>query len=73
MLARKFHTDPATACETLMDTASGSDCSSGGMEHTVVVATNRLPCLHQDSRCLATNQYEICGLDPRLRGDAATS
>jgi len=61
-LARKFHTDPATACENLMDTASGSDCSSGGMEHTAVVATHRLPCLHQDSRRLATNQYEICGL-----------
>ncbi|MBM3857387.1 MAG: hypothetical protein FJ390_05410 [Verrucomicrobia bacterium] len=45
-----------------MDTASGSDCSSGGMEHTAVAATHRLPCLHQDSRRLATNQYEICGL-----------
>jgi|GEM_PF-44111 len=61
-LARKFHTDSATACETLMDTESGSDCSSGGMEHTAVVATHRLPCLHQDSRRLATNQYEICRL-----------
>ncbi|MBM3856742.1 MAG: hypothetical protein FJ390_02120 [Verrucomicrobia bacterium] len=45
-----------------MDTASGSDCSSGGMEHTAVVATHRLPCLHQNSQRLATNQYEICGL-----------
>ncbi|MBM3857865.1 MAG: bifunctional folylpolyglutamate synthase/dihydrofolate synthase, partial [Verrucomicrobia bacterium] len=52
----------------LMDTASGSDCSSGGMEHTAVVATHRLPFLHQDSRRLATNQYEICGLeDPHDR------
>ncbi|MBM3856536.1 MAG: hypothetical protein FJ390_01060 [Verrucomicrobia bacterium] len=45
-----------------MDTASYSDYSSGGMEHTAVVVPHRLPCLHQDSRRLATDQYEICGL-----------
>jgi hypothetical protein len=30
-LARIFHTDSATACEHLMDTASASNCSSGSM------------------------------------------
>ncbi|MCF7729494.1 MAG: hypothetical protein K9M81_03900 [Chthoniobacterales bacterium] len=38
-----------------MDTASASNCSSGSMKHTAVVAIHHL-------RCLATNQYEICGL-----------
>jgi hypothetical protein len=32
------------------------------MKHTAVVAIHHLPCLHQDSQRLATNQYEICGL-----------
>ena len=32
------------------------------MKHTAVVAIHHLPCLHQDSRRLATNQYEISGL-----------
>ncbi|MCF7728883.1 MAG: hypothetical protein K9M81_00795, partial [Chthoniobacterales bacterium] len=45
-----------------MDTASASNCSSGSMKHTAVVAIHHPPCLHQDSRRLATNQYEICGL-----------
>ncbi|MCF7729592.1 MAG: hypothetical protein K9M81_04400 [Chthoniobacterales bacterium] len=45
-----------------MDTASASNCSSGSMKHTAVVAIHHLPCLHQDSQRLATNQYEICGL-----------
>ncbi|KAB2643738.1 MAG: hypothetical protein DVB29_04715 [Verrucomicrobia bacterium] len=45
-----------------MDTASASNCSSGSMKHTAVVAIHHLPCLNQDSRRLATNQYEICGL-----------
>ena len=61
-LTRIFHTDSAAACEHLMDTASVSNCSSGSMKHTAVVAIHHLPCLHQDSRRLATNQYEICGL-----------
>jgi len=60
-LARIFHTDSAAACENLMDTASASNCSSGSMKHTAVVAIHHLPCLDQDSRHLATNQYEICG------------
>ena len=33
------------------------------MKHTAVVAIHHLPCLHQDSRRLATNQYEISGLN----------
>ncbi|MCF7729998.1 MAG: hypothetical protein K9M81_06495, partial [Chthoniobacterales bacterium] len=53
-------------CEHLMDTASASNCSSGSMKHTAVVAIHHPPCLHQDSRRPATNQYEICGLDPYL-------
>ncbi|MCF7729891.1 MAG: hypothetical protein K9M81_05940 [Chthoniobacterales bacterium] len=57
-----FHTDSAAACEHLMDTASASNCSLGSMKHTAIVAIHHLPCLHQDSRHLATNQYEICGL-----------
>ena len=61
-LTRIFHNDSAAACEHLMDTASVSNCSSGSMKHTAVVAIHHLPCLHQDSRRLATNQYEICGL-----------
>ena len=61
-LTRIFHTDSAAACEHLMDTASASNCSSGSMKHTAVVAIHHLPCHHQDSRRLATNQYEICGL-----------
>ena len=61
-LARIFHTDSAAACEHLMDTASASNCSSGSMKHTAVVAIHHLPCLDQDSRRLAMNQYEICGL-----------
>ncbi|MCF7730009.1 MAG: hypothetical protein K9M81_06550 [Chthoniobacterales bacterium] len=61
-LTRIFHTDSAAACEHLMDTASASNCSSGSMKHTAVVVIHHLPCLHQDSRRLATNQYEICGL-----------
>ena len=59
---RLFHTDSAAACEHLMDTVSASNCSSGSMKHTAVVAIHHLPCLHQDSWRLATNQYEICGL-----------
>jgi len=69
-LARIFHTDSAAACEHLMDTASASNCSSGSMKHTAVVAIHNLPCHHQDSQRLATNQYEICGLTtpmPRMR------
>ncbi|KAB2643789.1 MAG: hypothetical protein DVB29_04535 [Verrucomicrobia bacterium] len=62
-LARIFHTDSAAACEHLMDTALASNCSSGSMKHTAVVAIHHLPCLHQDSRRLTTNQYEICGLE----------
>jgi hypothetical protein len=58
-LTRIFHTDSAAACKHLMDTASASNCSSGSMKHTAVVAIHHLPCLHQDSRRLATNQYEI--------------
>ena len=74
-LARIFHTDSAAACEHLMDTASASNCSSGSMKHTAVVAIHHLPCLNQDSRRLATNQYEICGLAlnsfiPATSGDA---
>jgi|GEM_PF-1122273 len=61
-LTRIFHTDSATACEHLMDTASASNCSSGSMKHTAVVPIHHLPCLHHDSQRLATNQYEICGL-----------
>ena len=61
-LARIFHTDSAAACEHLMDTASASNCSSGSMKHTAVVAIHHLPYLHQDSRRLATNQYELSGL-----------
>ncbi|MCF7729606.1 MAG: hypothetical protein K9M81_04470 [Chthoniobacterales bacterium] len=61
-LTRIFHTDSAAACEHLTDTASVSNCSSGSMKHTAVVAIHHLPCLHQDSRRLATNQYEISGL-----------
>ncbi|MDH4469449.1 MAG: hypothetical protein QE493_00550 [Verrucomicrobiae bacterium] len=45
-----------------MDTASASNCSSGSMKHTAVAVIHHLPSLHQDSRRLATNQYEICGL-----------
>ncbi|KAB2644289.1 MAG: hypothetical protein DVB29_02880 [Verrucomicrobia bacterium] len=45
-----------------MDTALASNCSLGSIKHTAVVAIHHLPCLHQDSRRLATNQYEICGL-----------
>ncbi|MDH4470831.1 MAG: hypothetical protein QE493_07690 [Verrucomicrobiae bacterium] len=45
-----------------MDTASASNCSSGSMKHTAVVAIHHLPSLHQDSQHLATNQYEICRL-----------
>jgi hypothetical protein len=63
-LARIFHPDSAAACEHLMDTASASNCSSGSMKHTAVVAIHHIPCLHQYSRRLATNQYEICGLAP---------
>jgi hypothetical protein len=62
-LTRIFHTDSAAACKHRMDTASASNCSSGSMKHTAVVAIHHLPCLHKDSRRLATNQYEICGLD----------
>ena len=62
-LTRIFHTDSAAACEHLMDTASASNCSSGSMKHTAVVAIHHLPCLHQDSQRLATNQYEICGIN----------
>ncbi|MCF7729851.1 MAG: hypothetical protein K9M81_05735 [Chthoniobacterales bacterium] len=47
-----------------MDTASASNCSSGSLKRTAVVAIHHLPCLNQDSRRLATNQYEICGLAP---------
>ena len=65
-LARIFHTDSAAACENLMDTASASNCSSGSMKHTAVVAIHHLPCHHQDSRRLATNQYEICGLNSMI-------
>ncbi|MCF7729155.1 MAG: hypothetical protein K9M81_02175 [Chthoniobacterales bacterium] len=61
-LTRIFHTDSAAACEHLMDTASASNCSSGSMKHTAVVAIHHLPCLYQNSRRLATNQYEISGL-----------
>jgi len=61
-LTRIFHTDSAVACEHLTDTASASNCSSGSMKHTAVVAIHHFPCLHQDSRRLAMNQYEICGL-----------
>jgi hypothetical protein len=67
-LARIFHTDSAAACEHLMDTASVSNCSSGSMKHTAVVAIRHLPCLHQDSQRLATNQYEICGLKEHSSG-----
>jgi hypothetical protein len=80
-LARIFHTNSAAACEHLTDTASALNCSSGSMKHTAVVAIHHLPCLHQDSRRLATNQYEICGLarifhthllrNPRSQMDAA--
>ncbi len=66
-LARIFHTDSAAACEHLMDTASTSNYSSGSMKHTAVVAIHHLPCLHQNSRRLATNQYEICGLEELSR------
>ncbi|MCF7729380.1 MAG: hypothetical protein K9M81_03315 [Chthoniobacterales bacterium] len=45
-----------------MDTASASNCSLGSVKHTAVVTIHHLRCLHQDSRRLATNQYEICGL-----------
>jgi hypothetical protein len=41
---------------------SASNCSSGSIKHTAVVAIHHLPCLHKDSRRLATNQYEISGL-----------
>ncbi|MCF7729970.1 MAG: hypothetical protein K9M81_06350 [Chthoniobacterales bacterium] len=41
-LARTFHTDSAAACEHLMDTASASNCSSGSMKHTAVVAIHHL-------------------------------
>ncbi|MCF7730012.1 MAG: hypothetical protein K9M81_06565 [Chthoniobacterales bacterium] len=37
-LTRLFHTDSAAACEYLMDTTSASNCSSGSMKHTAVVA-----------------------------------
>ena len=67
-LTRLFHTDSAAACEHLMDTASASNCSSGSMKHTAVVAIHHLPCLHQDSRRFATNQYEISGLTCFARG-----
>ncbi|MDH4470177.1 MAG: hypothetical protein QE493_04305 [Verrucomicrobiae bacterium] len=45
-----------------MDTALALNCSSGSMKHTAVVTIHHLPSLHLDSRRLATNQYEICGL-----------
>ena len=62
-LARIFHTDSTAACEHQTDTASASNCSSGSVcTHTAVVAIHHLPCHHQDSRRLATNQYEIFGL-----------
>jgi hypothetical protein len=38
-LACLFHTDSAAACEHLMDTASASNCSSGSMKRTAVVAS----------------------------------
>ena len=66
MLARIFHTDSAAACENLMDTASASNGSSGSMKHTAVIAIHHLPCHHQDSRRLTTNQYEISTLEPRF-------
>ncbi|MCF7729357.1 MAG: hypothetical protein K9M81_03200, partial [Chthoniobacterales bacterium] len=69
VLTRIFHTDSAAACEHLMDTASASNCSSGSMKHTAVVAIHHLPCLHQDSQRLATNQYEICGLTRTFHTD----
>jgi hypothetical protein len=62
LLTRICDTDSAAACEHLTDTASASNCSSGSMKHTDVVAIHHLPCLHQDSQRLATNQYEIGGL-----------
>ncbi|MCF7728870.1 MAG: hypothetical protein K9M81_00725 [Chthoniobacterales bacterium] len=42
---------------------SASNCSSGSMKHTDVVAIHHLRCFHQDSRRLATKQYEICVLE----------
>jgi hypothetical protein len=58
-LARIFPADSAAACEHLMDTVSASNCSSGSMKNTAVVAIHHLACLHQDLQRLATNQYEI--------------
>ncbi|MDH4470540.1 MAG: hypothetical protein QE493_06180 [Verrucomicrobiae bacterium] len=40
----------------------GRDERERASQTTAVVAIHHLPCLHQDSRCLATNQYEISGL-----------
>ncbi|MCF7729971.1 MAG: phosphodiester glycosidase family protein [Chthoniobacterales bacterium] len=61
-----FHTDSAAACEHLIDTVSASNCSSDSMKHTAVVAIHHLPCHHQDSRRLATNQHEISGLTTKF-------
>ncbi|MCF7729924.1 MAG: hypothetical protein K9M81_06115 [Chthoniobacterales bacterium] len=62
-LARIFHTDHLRKPGSQMDAALISKSFSGSMKHTAVVAIHHLPCLHQDSRRLATNQYEISGLD----------
>jgi len=72
-LTRIFHTDSAAACEHLMDTVSASNCSSGNTSARLALSglpkgslhrglLGRRWCLDQDSRRLATNQYEICEL-----------
>ncbi|MDH4469426.1 MAG: hypothetical protein QE493_00435 [Verrucomicrobiae bacterium] len=60
-LSRIYHADFAAACESYRDTASGSTCSSSGIEHTPL-ENHCLDCLDQPSWPPRHDQYDISGL-----------
>ncbi|MCF7729451.1 MAG: hypothetical protein K9M81_03685 [Chthoniobacterales bacterium] len=61
-LTRIFHTDRNEEAAKADGVRRAMKSDDGSMKHRAVVAIHHPPCLHQDSRRLATNQYEICRL-----------